>query len=224
MSAIDVDASPTSIRLASGKLIDLLRPRPEDIALSDIAASLSRQERFTGHCPLHPNVAVHSLAVEWIAGELLRGPEYECELATWGPDCDEPRLERAVRRAALMHDGTEAYCSDVSAPAKRAMREISGYGADDASDFDVLEAGFAGVIAEALHCAVPRGFASVIHQADVLAYEYESGYKGWGTARAPAWIAGSPYVQRCYRIGTHTLTADEAAGAFLARAAFLGIK
>jgi hypothetical protein len=64
--------SPTAIRVASGRLVDLLDMRPEDVLLSDIAAGLAHQERFTGHSPLHPTVAQHSLAVEHIAADLYR--------------------------------------------------------------------------------------------------------------------------------------------------------
>lgn len=197
--------SPTCIRLASGVLLDLAAPDPTLVCLSDIATSLSRQERFTGHSLLRPTVAQHSLAVEWIAGEMLRGGEDGERLRNPAapPDCDPARLDRAVRRAALMHDATEAYCSDVSAPAKRAMRGENVMGETIPSDFDVLEARLAPVIADALRCAVPEGFAGLIHQADTLAYQYESCWCGWGadTEPPPSWVERSPYVRRCYRHG-----------------------
>lgn len=211
----DTDATPTSIRLASGLLLDLAAPDPSKIQLYDIARSLSRLERFTGHCPLHPTVAQHSLAVECIAGELLCATEDFPRALAFPPDCDPARLARAVRRAALMHDAHEAYVSDVSAPAKRAMRGTWV----GASDYDHLEARMEAAVAERFNCAAPEGLADLVHQADVLAYEYESGWGGWGTARVPTWVRFSPYVKRCYQ---RSVVAS--AATFSRRARALGVR
>src|SRR3954464_11989020 len=94
----------TAIRTASGRLVDLAAFRPEDVLLSDIATSLAHQDRYTGHCPLHPTVAQHSLAVEHIALYLL--PD---EMAV---DTDPQAAALQLSRAALMHDAEEAYTSD----------------------------------------------------------------------------------------------------------------
>lgn len=207
---IDVDATATSIRLASGDLIDLAAPDPSKMHLADVARSLARQERFTGHCPLRPTVAAHSLAVEYIARRIM--PDQWGE--NWLPD---PRERDQIARAALMHDATEAYCSDVSAPAKRAMRVLGG------SDFDVLEARLVPVIAERFRCAVPEGWAGLIHAADVMAYQYESSWRGWGTALPPQWVSQDPYVRSCYLAPGGGPYRDGGEYAFKLRARRLGI-
>lgn len=190
--------SPTCIRVASGALVDLAALRPEDILLSDIAASLAHQERFTGHCPLRPTVAQHSLAVERIAAELFDG--------------DAPL---ALRRASLMHDAAEAYVSDVSAPAKRAMRQKSGL---DRSAFDWIEFDCALAVARRFDCT-PAGWESIIHEADMLAYAYEMSWDGWGEPEGgppPVWVA--PLVRICY------LPSDGGEAEFLYRALALGMR
>jgi 5'-nucleotidase len=109
------------IRTYTGRLFDLLEPKPEDVDIIDIAQSLSRLVRFTGHAGAY-TVAEHALHVEWAVGLLSDG-------------LDAKRLYRRCARA-LHHDDSEAYTNDVSAPLKRAMRELSPNGL---SVFDVIE-------------------------------------------------------------------------------------
>src|ERR1044071_4765295 len=52
--------------------IDITCPKVGQIDIRDIARSLARQERYTGHCPLRPTVARHSVAVAYIAARLWR--------------------------------------------------------------------------------------------------------------------------------------------------------
>lgn len=196
--------TPTEIRLASGYLIDLLEPDISRIQLTDIATSLSRQERFTGHSRLRSSVAEHSVAVEYIAGLLI--PD---EMSG-----DPARNLNKLARAALMHDATEAYVSDLSSPAKRALRALSP---SAASAFDELEAIVASYVYERFDCA-PGEWAGIVHQADMLAYEYEAAWGGWGDTNPPLWLHKDPYMRRCYR------TADGGMDAFLLRAHQLRVK
>jgi uncharacterized protein len=85
---------PTSKLTYSGRMVDLLRPDPEQIELIDIAHALARITRFTGHGDQCFKVAQHSVMVH----DLARVP--------W----------------ALLHDAAEAYIGDVSSPLKVAMR------------------------------------------------------------------------------------------------------
>ena len=212
--------SPTAIRVASGRLVDLLDMRPEDVLLSDIAAGLAHQERFTGHCPLHPTVAQHSLAVEHIARDLT----YRRDLLRSKYHSTEEH--KAIGRAALMHDAAEAYVSDVSSPAKRALRRI-----DDSlpsSTFDDLEEQIqVEAIEERFDCA-PGDWAELIKEADDLAYLYESKYADWGEPdrELPDWLKRDLYVARCY--GEHPQSGeflvDGGEAAFLRRAAALGMR
>ena len=80
----------------TGRFVDLLNLRPQDIHLDDIAHALSRICRFNGHCGPHLSVAQHSCMVSYI-----------CSTANkpWG----------------LMHDAAEAYISDIPGPIKSYM-------------------------------------------------------------------------------------------------------
>lgn len=205
----------TAIRTASGRLVDLAAFRPEDALLADIATSLAHQDRYTGHCPLHPTVAQHSLAVEHIALCLM--PD---ELG----DIDPQTAMWQLSRAALMHDAEEAYTSDLSAPMKRALRLAS---IPPVSDFDLVAADIDLAIARRFDCS-PAGWEGLIHQADVLAWQYESSYGGWSPSAAralPSWLWFDLYVQRCYSPHSwgSAASGDGGEAAFLRRAAALGL-
>lgn len=78
----------------TGKLVDPLDLKPADIDIEDIAHALSNLCRFTGHCPKFYSVAQHS-----------------CFVASLVP--------RELRLAALLHDASEAYLSDIASPTKQ---------------------------------------------------------------------------------------------------------
>lgn len=82
------------IRTYTGIEMNPLAPRPEDIALEDIAQALSLQCRFMGQIPNLYSVAQHSVLVSRIVPR---------EDALWG----------------LLHDAAEAYLGDLSRPLKR---------------------------------------------------------------------------------------------------------
>lgn len=75
-----------------------LDPRPEEVAIEDIARALSMQCRFAGHCAKFYSVADHSVRVSMHAGDL-----------------DDPTFALA----GLLHDAAEAYVVDVPRPLKR---------------------------------------------------------------------------------------------------------
>lgn len=213
--------SPTAIRVASGRLVDLLAFKPEDVLLSDIAHSLARQERFTGHCPLRPTIAQHSLAVASITDTLMARVPLAHDVA--------------VLRAALMHDAAEAYVSDLSTPMKRALRveENASYGyGGEHSCFDDIETGVQVAINARFQCCLgndklPYQYGSraeaqarrLIGEADKLAYQYESAYDNWNgdATELPAWLRRSTYIVACY---AHE---DGGEAAFLRRAHALGM-
>lgn len=74
-------------------------PRPEEMCIEDIAHSLAFKCRFNGFTPKFYSVAEHSVILSNIVSE-------------------------PVRRAALMHDGSEAYIPDIPRPLKVMMQEI----------------------------------------------------------------------------------------------------
>lgn len=81
--------------------INTLDPDPDDILIEDIAHALSMMTRANGHFPQFFSVAQHSLqcAREAIARHYV------------------PRL----CMACLLHDGSEAFLSDITRPVKRNM-------------------------------------------------------------------------------------------------------
>ncbi len=84
------------IETVSGRQFWPLDPRPEDVALEDIAHALSMKCRFTGHCRLFYSVAQHSVLVSRVV---------PVQDAQW----------------ALMHDASEAYLPDVARPLKAGL-------------------------------------------------------------------------------------------------------
>lgn len=81
------------IQTYTGRFIDPLDPRPDDIDLFDIAHALANACRFTGHTRHFYSVAQHAVYVSY---------------------CVPP--EDAL--AGLMHDASEAYLCDVASPVK----------------------------------------------------------------------------------------------------------
>jgi len=82
------------IELHSGKFVDPLNLRPEDVDIHDIAWALSQQCRYSGHTEFHYSVAQHSVLVSRL-------------------------LPRAFKLDGLMHDASEAYLQDVARPLKQ---------------------------------------------------------------------------------------------------------
>lgn len=77
----------------TGKQVRPLTPDPSTICIEDIAHSLANQCRFTGHTKSFYSVAQHSVIVSEIC---------DYKDAMWG----------------LLHDGSEAYLSDIARPLK----------------------------------------------------------------------------------------------------------
>ncbi len=91
------------IETVSGKEFHFLDPKPEDIEIEDIAYSLANQCRFTGHVPFY-SVAEHSLLVS-------------AQFADSG--------DKQLMLAALLHDASEAYLSDIASPIKQFLPEYT---------------------------------------------------------------------------------------------------
>jgi 5'-deoxynucleotidase YfbR-like HD superfamily hydrolase len=89
-------------RMLSGRRLDLLDPSPLDIEIDDIAHGLARVARWNGqtHGKHIFSVAQHTLLVEAV----LRAAN--------------PRLDRRVRLAALLHDAPEYVIGDMISPFK----------------------------------------------------------------------------------------------------------
>lgn len=83
----------------TGKYFDLGEPTVDMVDIRDIAASLSRQCRFNGHCRTFYSVAEHSIHV----ADSLPG-----HVAIYG----------------LLHDAHESYIGDMTAPNKAFFRTV----------------------------------------------------------------------------------------------------
>lgn len=95
-----------TIKTFTGRRWTLLDPRPEDVALEDIAHALSNQCRFNGHVRCFYSVAQHAVLV---SGEVYRRTR-DYHLALWG----------------LHHDDEEAYLGDMVKPLKR-LEQMSAF-------------------------------------------------------------------------------------------------
>ena len=95
----------TGILTNSARPFDLLNPRAENVITTDLAHALSLVCRFNGHCAHHYSVAQHSLLVAYIIEKDGGTPEEQL--------------------AGLLHDGTEAYISDLTRPLKLLLIEAA---------------------------------------------------------------------------------------------------
>jgi hypothetical protein len=91
------------IQTFSGKQFFPLDPDPKLIDVTDIAVSLSREPRFSGHTKIMLSVAQHSVLVQRIVAKRESSPE--------------------LQLVALMHDAHEAYLKDIPRPVVIAMGE-----------------------------------------------------------------------------------------------------
>jgi uncharacterized protein len=89
-------------RMLSGRRLDLLDPSPLDIEVEDIAHGLARVARWNGqtHGAHIFSVAQHTLLVEAVMRE------------------QKPRVDHAMRLAALLHDAPEYVIGDMISPFK----------------------------------------------------------------------------------------------------------
>lgn len=94
----------TVIQLATGRYVDPCDLQIEDVRISDIAAALSKQCRFSGHVREFYSVAEHSVRVSWY-------------IAATGGDHEEQML-------GLMHDAPEYVLQDMPRP----LKHRSGFG------------------------------------------------------------------------------------------------
>lgn len=93
----------TWVQTRSGREVDLLDPKPEQIDLGDIVWSLGHQCRYAGHTSRHYSVAEHSYAI-----------------SRWLRDQGHPP---PVQLAGLLHDAHEAYLGDRPSPVGWALAE-----------------------------------------------------------------------------------------------------
>src|ERR1043166_2635242 len=96
-------STPDAIATYSGGWIRPLDPDPQDINIDDIAHALSNQCRFTGHTKEFYSVAEHCVLCMHIVRDILK-----------------PNASVRLLLTTLLHDGSEAYLSDMARPVKKA--------------------------------------------------------------------------------------------------------
>lgn len=123
----------TWIQTHSGKRVDMNDLRAEAFDITDIAHSLAHQARYNGHGKIFYSVAEHCvLMADWILSETA---------------------DREAAYAALMHDASEAYISDIPKPFKRFL-----------TNYHELEDRFMTKISAKFGCAYP--LPRIVKEAD----------------------------------------------------------
>ena len=180
-------------RMLSGRRLDLLDPRPEDIAIEDIAHGLARVARWNGQTAGSHifSVAQHSLLVE----------------AIFTAAC--PDASPASTLAALLHDGAEYVVGDLISPFKAALG--SDYKAVEERVLAAIHARFG--LTEAAAKEIRR-----IKEADRAAARLEaSGLAGFSENEATLFF-GPPYrPSAAFEPLLPPLPPDEIAGRFITR-------
>lgn len=90
----------------TGRYVDTSNPRPESIALEDIAHSLAATCRYGGHCSDFYSVAEHAVFCSRRAERL--------------------GLSRRAQSKCLHHDDSEAYLGDIPRPLKPLLGAVYG--------------------------------------------------------------------------------------------------
>lgn len=103
MKKENLNAGLGTIRTYSGKYVNVLSFKEDDVHTLDIAFGLAASMRFGGHNMIPVNVLQHSLDTHDIVSRLTDNTD--------------------TLLAALLHDAPEAYLSDLSSPIKRLMPE-----------------------------------------------------------------------------------------------------
>lgn len=120
------DAPKDCIRTNSGLYINVFEPTTEMICIEDIAHALSSLPRFGGHMNKHYSVAQHSVM------------------------CYERAIGIEDKKAALMHDASEAYMLDIPTPIKAKLPDYKKYEANLMS-FIASKYGFVFPLTESVH-------------------------------------------------------------------------
>jgi hypothetical protein len=144
------------ILTSSGRKARIFKPDPADVHLGDIAKSLAKQCRFTGHCRGFWSVARHSVLVADILREQGKDP--------------------VTQLYGLLHDAAEAYLGDISSPLKRHIYAVTGVFVLHINEVegrwqDAIERALAG--APLLDEPNGRAMAAAIKTADLIALATE---------------------------------------------------
>lgn len=149
----------------------LRHPRPEDVAVEDIAHHLARLCRYGGAVQDHYSVAQHSVLV--VQSLALAGATLE------------------VQRWGLLHDAAEAYCADLIRPLKALMRR-----GEPRSVYDEIENGVQATICHRFGLAVREPDLVIEHDVAVCMREQIDLGRvppGWEPAVPPSPVRIEPW-------------------------------
>jgi len=184
-------------RMLSGRRLDILNPSPLDIEIEDIAHGLARVSRWNGQTrgKFSLSVAQHSVLVE----KLVR--------------MNAPKLDQKWYLAALLHDAPEYVIGDMITPFKTVLGSLY-------HDIETrLEA--AVHLRFGLPATLPDTVRRTIKRADRMAAWLEAtqlaGFSEDEAVKIFVRPAGTPAKMR-----VRSLSADDAATAFLRRFSILG--
>lgn len=120
------DAPKDCIRTNTGLYVNVFEPTSEMICIEDIAHALASMPRFGGHLNKRYSVAQHSV------------------------NCCKAALSLEDKKAALMHDASEAYMLDIPTPIKAKLPDYKKYEANLMS-FIAKKFNFEFPLSEAVH-------------------------------------------------------------------------
>ena len=120
------DAPKDCIRTNTGLYVNVFEPTSEMICIEDIAHALASMPRFGGHLNKRYSVAQHSV------------------------NCCKAALSLEDKKAALMHDASEAYMLDIPTPIKAKLPDYKKYEANLMS-FIAKHFGFEFPLSEEVH-------------------------------------------------------------------------
>lgn len=188
------------IQTHTGKAWDFLNPNPASVDPRDIAHALAGICRYTGHTPFFYSVAQHCY---YAAMHVAR--TYNL------------KLTHPVVQAAALHDASEAYCMDISAPLKKMMRIVAmnsqecGSPHYGDSPYDIIEAQTHeairqrfGISEEAWHDQRVKEADNRVYAAERLAL-FPTPAQAWSTGFEPTdvpiqkWANGSVAAEERYR-------------------------
>ncbi len=147
----------------TGKKVDLLNLKPEDVSLIEVAHALSQKCRFSGHTDQFYSVAQHSVLLSW-------------------------KVDVQYAMYALLHDVGETYLPDIPTPIKS---RITGFRAIEERNFETIVSVLApdmkrsGLVRIADQRMCLTEARDLISNADITEWELYQEYKPYETTITP---------------------------------------